>query len=59
MDAGFLNLTAFGTGSNGGKVRASFYFPTDPGYRDTARFDVDQITTPKTWFYIYFGNVGC
>jgi short subunit dehydrogenase-like uncharacterized protein len=37
MDKGFLRVTGFGTGSQGSKVRASLYFPTDPGYRDTAR----------------------
>ena len=26
-----------GKGEKGATVRASFYFPTDPGYRDTAR----------------------
>ena len=38
MDRGFLRVTGHGTGSQGGKVRASLYFPTDPGYRDTARY---------------------
>ncbi len=38
MDKGFLRVTGHGTGSQGGKVRASLYFPTDPGYRDTARY---------------------
>ncbi|KAJ1415215.1 Saccharopine dehydrogenase-domain-containing protein [Ochromonadaceae sp. CCMP2298] len=42
MDAGFLRVTGFGTGSNGGKVRAVIYFPTDPGYRDTARMLVES-----------------
>ena len=37
MDKGFLRVTGYGTGSQGGKVQASLYFPTDPGYRDTAR----------------------
>lgn len=32
---GFLRVVALGTGSEGSKVRAEFYFPTDPGYRDT------------------------
>ncbi len=35
MDAGFLRVNAIATGSSGGRVRAAFYFPTDPGYRDT------------------------
>jgi short subunit dehydrogenase-like uncharacterized protein len=42
MDAGFLKVTCMGKGSNGGKVRAVFYFPTDPGYRDTARMLVES-----------------
>eukprot|EP01034_Spumella_vulgaris_P029233 gene29233-36247_t len=41
MDAGFLRVNAIATGSNGGRVRAAFYFPTDPGYRDTARMLVE------------------
>jgi hypothetical protein len=35
MNHGFLKVTTIGTGSNGGKVHVMFYFPTDPGYRDT------------------------
>lgn len=35
MDEGFLRITGVATGSNGGRARAVFYFPTDPGYRDT------------------------
>jgi short subunit dehydrogenase-like uncharacterized protein len=42
MDAGFLKVTCIGTGSSGGKVRTVFYFPTDPGYRDTARMLVES-----------------
>lgn len=42
MDQGFLKVTGFGTGSQGSKVRASLYFPTDPGYRDTARMLVES-----------------
>jgi short subunit dehydrogenase-like uncharacterized protein len=38
MDAGFLRVTGFAKGSGGSKVRATIYFPTDPGYRDTARW---------------------
>lgn len=41
MDDGFLRVTGVATGSNGGKARAVFYFPTDPGYRDTARMLVE------------------
>ena len=39
---GFLKVSAFGKGSNGTKVKAVFYFPTDPGYRDTARMLVES-----------------
>jgi short subunit dehydrogenase-like uncharacterized protein len=42
MDEGFLKLTGFGTGSSGTKVTASIWFPTDPGYRDTARMLVES-----------------
>eukprot|EP01038_Epipyxis_sp_PR26KG_P008390 gene8390-11347_t len=42
MNQGFLKVTTIGTGSNGGKVRVMFYFPTDPGYRDTARMLVES-----------------
>ena len=45
MDKGFLNVTAYGYGREGkaGKViRSTFYFPTDPGYRDTARMLVES-----------------
>ncbi|RYH14330.1 hypothetical protein EON65_33785 [archaeon] len=35
MDAGYLHITAYGYGNKGSKVKAQFYFPTDPGYRDT------------------------
>ena len=46
-------MVGFGKGSKGGKAKVTFYFPTDPGYRDTARmlvesglslaFDLDKI----------------
>jgi short subunit dehydrogenase-like uncharacterized protein len=42
MDAGFLQVTAFGTGLRGGQAKAAMYFPTDPGYRDTARMAVES-----------------
>mmetsp|Transcript_31700 Transcript_31700/g.43493 ORF Transcript_31700/g.43493 Transcript_31700/m.43493 type:complete len:491 (-) Transcript_31700:58-1530(-) len=42
MDRGFLRVTAFGSGTNGTKAVASLYFPTDPGYRDTARMLVES-----------------
>ncbi len=35
--AGFLKVTGFAVGSRGTKVKSTFYFPTDPGYRDTVR----------------------
>lgn len=35
-------MTAIGTGSNGSKAKSVFYFPTDPGYRDTARMLVES-----------------
>lgn len=42
MDAGYLKITAYGKGSEGGKAKAIIYFPTDPGYRDTARMLVES-----------------
>lgn len=42
MDGGFLKVTAVAKGSNGGSVKATLYFPTDPGYRDTARMLVES-----------------
>lgn len=42
MDRGFLKVTALATGDAGGKARVEFYFPTDPGYRDTARMLVES-----------------
>ena len=39
MDEGFLKITTYGYGQDKAKAPkvATFYFPTDPGYRDTAR----------------------
>lgn len=42
MDEGFLKIIAIAEGINGGKTTATFYFPTDPGYRDTARMLVES-----------------
>lgn len=42
MDAGYLHITAYATGDKGSKAKAMFYFPTDPGYRDTARMLVES-----------------
>lgn len=42
MDAGFLKVTAHATGTRGSKVQSTIYFPTDPGYRDTARMLVES-----------------
>lgn len=42
MDAGFLRVTAVGEGVSGTKAKCSFYFPNDPGYRDTARMLVES-----------------
>jgi hypothetical protein len=41
---GFLKTTAMAKGVNGNKVKCVFYFPTDPGYRDTARMLVESGT---------------
>mmetsp|Transcript_17921 Transcript_17921/g.2489 ORF Transcript_17921/g.2489 Transcript_17921/m.2489 type:complete len:84 (-) Transcript_17921:67-318(-) len=37
MNAGYLKLSAYGTGADGAKVKGVFTLPDDPGYRDTAR----------------------
>jgi len=42
MDSGFLKVTGIATGSNGTKVKSVIYYPTDPGYRDTARMLVES-----------------
>lgn len=42
MDKGFLKVTACGLGSSGSKAKAVIYFPTDVGYRDTARMLVES-----------------
>ena len=42
MDKGFLKVTATGVGSGGSKAKAVIYFPTDVGYRDTARMLVES-----------------
>lgn len=42
MDKGFLKITAHADGSAGSKSTAVLYFPTDPGYRDTARMLVES-----------------
>jgi len=41
MEAGCLKITGFATGSEGTRGKASFWFPTDPGYKDTARMLVE------------------
>lgn len=35
-------MIAYATGVQGKKCKAQFYFPTDPGYRDTARIMVES-----------------
>ena len=40
--AGFLKLIAYASGVEGKSCKAQFYFPTDPGYRDTARILVES-----------------
>ena len=43
MDAGYLRVTAYASGERSeNKLKAQFYFPTDPGYRDTARMLVES-----------------
>lgn len=42
MDRGFLKVTAIATGDKNGTAKVQFYFPTDPGYRDTARMLVES-----------------
>lgn len=42
MDRGFLRVSAIGRGQSGKEVHGYIYFPTDPGYRDTARMLVES-----------------
>mmetsp|Transcript_3027 Transcript_3027/g.6943 ORF Transcript_3027/g.6943 Transcript_3027/m.6943 type:complete len:493 (+) Transcript_3027:134-1612(+) len=42
QEDGFLVVTGYGIGSKGTKVKSQFYFPKDPGYRDTARMIVES-----------------
>jgi len=42
MDGGFLKVTAVVRGDKGSKATGMIYFPTDPGYRDTARMLVES-----------------
>ena len=37
----FLRLHAIGTGVHGSEVKATLYFPNDPGYVDTARMLIE------------------
>lgn len=37
MDQGFLKVTAIAKGRDNHAAKVTFYFPTDPGYRDTVR----------------------
>jgi len=41
MDKNFIKITCIGKGDKGSKVKCMLYFPTDPGYRDTARIVVE------------------
>lgn len=42
MATGYLTLSATAKGTKGGVARASMHFPTDPGYKDTARMLVES-----------------
>ena len=42
MAKGFLRVTGEARGANGGFARATLTFPTDPGYKDTARMAVES-----------------
>jgi len=41
LDKGYLKITGIGKGSKGSSVKSTLYFPTDPGYRDTARMLIE------------------
>lgn len=41
MKRGFLKLTAFGTGEQGGAVKGTLYYPDDVGYSSTGRMLVE------------------
>jgi len=42
MEKSFLKVTGFARGFNGTEGAAAIWFPTDPGYRDTARMLVES-----------------
>lgn len=42
VDLGYLKVTAYSKGSAGQSCKVTLYFPTDPGYRDTARMLVES-----------------
>lgn len=42
MDAGYLQLTGYATTNTKRECKATMYFPTDTGYRDTARMLVES-----------------
>ena len=58
---GYLLVSGVGDGANGSKVETAFYFPNDPGYKDTARmvseaglclaFDTDKLPTQGGGFF--------
>jgi len=41
MDKGFLKVSGIAKGNKGNTVKSVLYFPTDAGYRDTARMIVE------------------
>lgn len=58
---GYLLVSGVGEGTNGSKVETELYFPSDPGYKDTARmvaesglclaFDTDKIPVQGGGFF--------
>lgn len=42
METFFLRLHGYGTGSAGTRVKATLYYPNDPGYVDTSRMLVES-----------------
>ena len=41
-DRGYLLVSGVGEGENGSIVRSEFYFPGDPGYKETAKMVVES-----------------
>eukprot|EP00039_Didymoeca_costata_P012794 m.185972 g.185972 ORF g.185972 m.185972 type:complete len:249 (-) comp15585_c0_seq7:6119-6865(-) len=61
MDKGFLQISGIGYGTNeANKMESVFYFPTDAGYRDTARMLSEsglRLFDKESLFYLVFHRI--